>query len=63
MFDDPYKGTRPHHYKIIKSNDLELLEDEINLHLANGYILAGGICVDKYLNYCQAIYIDPKKFV
>lgn len=53
--------TRPHHYKIITCGSLRELQDEVNLHLANGYVLAGGVYRDEYRNYLQAVYIDPKQ--
>jgi hypothetical protein len=50
------------HYKILKNDYLDKLQDDVNEHLQRGYQLAGGVSADKVNNYMQAVfYIDDKK--
>jgi len=47
-------------YKVLKTTDEEILENEVNRHLTQGWNLQGGISVSKRIDntfniYCQAL--------
>jgi len=47
-------------YKILERDDTRVLENEVNIHLSDGWSLQGGISVSKEHNnrhhkYCQAL--------
>jgi len=42
-------------YKVVVGNTIETLSSRINMFLDQGYVLIGGVSMDKHGNYIQAI--------